>query len=139
MTRALGQALCEEAEDPIARIGELLSKHSKSSGGASPPVAVSSPTPTSTATIGSSTAGGELPPSSRPVPSAMDQSVKLLLPTDESVTDKWNLVGWARAPMPMTSRSSVPPLPHPHRDRLAAAILQVRDQSINQSINLIVW
>ena len=134
MSRALGQALCEEAEDPIARIGELLSTHSKSSGGTSPPVAVSSPTPTSSATIGSSTPGGELPPSSRSARPAMDQRVKLSLPTDESATDKWNVVGWARAPMPVTSHSSVPPLPHPHRHRSAAAILQVRGTGVHRVV-----
>lgn len=128
------KALCEEAEDPIARIGELLSTHSKSSGGTCPPVAVSSPTPTSTATIGSSTPGGELPPSSRSAPPAMDQRVKLSLPNDEDAMDKWNLVGWARAPMPVTSRSSVPPLPHHHRHRLTAAISQVRGTGVHRVV-----
>jgi len=50
--RALTQALLEEAPNPAERVGELLIMQSKSSGGTTPPVAVSSATPTNTEATG---------------------------------------------------------------------------------------
>ena len=133
VSRAVFQALREEAANPTARIGELLLVHSKSPGGTpTPPVAVSSATPTNTAAGDTSTPAGELPPFSKSAASTTDPRVKLALPKDERATDKWNLVGWARP----TARwsFSCPPAPPPHHRRHlrpTAAILQVRGTGVH--------